>query len=290
MRKKIVFSKTLVARVARNIQGKLTTPPLWYGALQRVPQPPAPPARAPSAPPITFELEDRLRRLVLARNPQMRDEPLDLSRGARKAVRRSTAWSFVHEWICAIEDRGLSEDDAYELVRARRAREEGEASRDVTELSLRWSQMTDEAIRRTFADASTASHKLPSNWSVSESAFNTPQPGASVLVSANVAAGSAQAQPAAGGAGGQPAQAAARPGLSELDREMRELAEYADGVVCRKLDEVERQLEALLASDGAASGAEPGAEDHVLAFLEQDVPTPKGLATDVFDLKVKRLS
>lgn len=292
MRKKIVFNATLMGRMRSNIQGKLTTPPLWYGALQRVPQPPAAADRVRSSAPITFPLEDRLRRLFLARNPQVQDEPLDLSRGPRKALRRSTAWRFVHEWICAMEDGGMSEDEAYDFVQAQRAaREESERS-DVTELSLKWTQMTDAAIRESLNEASTARARLPSNWNASQAVFDTPQPGVSVLIRANASAEGGR-MPSSAGANAseasQRAQPAARPGLAELDSEMRELAQYTDDVVSRKLDEIEQQLEALLAvEDGTASAAEHSADSEVLAYLEQDVPAPKGTATNEMTFKVKR--
>ncbi|KAG8466155.1 hypothetical protein KFE25_001911 [Diacronema lutheri] len=292
MRKKTVFHSSLMARMRSNIQGKLTTPPLWYSALQRVPQPPPAALGARSAAPTSFEREDRLRRVFLARNPHMVEEPLDLTLGARKALRKSNVWTFVHEWMCAIEDHHMSEDDAYNFVCERRAaRGAGGRGDDVTQLSLKWSQMTDVAIRTSIEEASSARARLPSNWSVTRGAFDTPQPGATVLIRANMsnhgAAPSARPAPAQVAAPATP-----RVGLDDVDLEMREAVEYVDEVVSCELDELERQLDALLPAENRTAddpATAPRDGEAVLAYLEQDVPAPEGLATSTFDLKVKRM-
>jgi hypothetical protein len=280
VRKKISFNDALVARVKSNIQGKLSTPPLWYGALQRVP--PAPTTRRTKLPPpIVFELEDRLRRKYLARNPQARDEPLDLAGGARQAVRRSTVWMFVYEWICAMEDRGLSEADAYDFVEATHAeRQRDETHGDVTALSLKWAQMTDESIRTSMQDAVLRRDELPPNWNVTTGSFSSAQPGANVLVRPALSAASAHA------ASGGPTPTRPREGLDECSADVRELALFADDAVSRKLDELEAELQALLAPDAPTDGS---ADDDVLAYLEQDISAPADVGTDLYDLKVKRL-
>jgi hypothetical protein len=286
VRKKIVFQPTLVGRVRSCIQGKLTTPPLWYGAVQRAPPTPSPVRSSVGA--VVFELEDRLRRVFLARNPHVRDEPLDLSRGGRKALRSSTVWSAVYEWICAMEDLGMSEEDAYAHVLEQRALATHGQPDDVTELSLKWAQMTDAAIAQTMSDVETSREQLPPHWNAAAGAFQTPMRGIDILVQPRPAS-----SPSAGEADSDSALAP-RAGMDELDAETREVVEFADDVVSRKLDEIEAALRALIASEPYGSEQTPGSEQApdaaTLAYLEQDVPAPSDLPTDVFELKVKRVN
>mmetsp|Transcript_25839 Transcript_25839/g.65566 ORF Transcript_25839/g.65566 Transcript_25839/m.65566 type:complete len:213 (-) Transcript_25839:305-943(-) len=176
------------------------------------------------------------------------------------------------------QDLGLTEEEAYAYVLEQRAAADGPPD-EVTALTLKWAQMTDVAIVQTMSDVETTRAYLPRHWNTAAANFTgTPQPGANIIVKLRPAAASS-----ADKADEDDSEHAPRAGMDELDAEMREVVEFVDDVVSRKLDEIEATLRELL-SEPAGSEQAPDAE-----YFEQDVPAPSGIPSDVYELKVKRM-
>lgn len=287
VRKKIHFESSMVERVRSSIRGNLSTEPVWWGAIKRVP-PPNPPARMGALPRITFALEDRLRQKYLERNPHARDEAIDLSRGSRKAVRRSQVWRFVYEWIVAMEDMGLPEEEAYRFVEARQQSNEAmPSSPDVTHLSLQWARLTDASISDAMREVADAQGTLPPNWSVAAGGFESAQPGANVLVR-SVAMPDALPTTSPGAIGASQekntgaAAASSEAGAAAMDEETREVVEYARAAVSAKVERLEAQLAQLLAETDAEHDS---TGQHIETLEQADVHVPS-LPEEVFELRV----
>jgi len=294
VRKKITFNESMLEKTASSIQGNLCRQPLWYRATRRVPPAPHLP-RGTSSEEITFALEDRLRRTYLARNPEAQDDAVDLSRGPRRAVRTSSVWSFVYEWICVMEDLGLTEEAAYRHVRnSRENKEPSEVRGTIRELSLQWALRTDEVIQTNMRDLVKLRSHVPPNWDIEKDSFKTKQSGTNIVVKAALGTSPVGSEDIL-----QPEMAAGKPPQSlreqgeltpaedgHVDDDGRAAIHFARATVQAKLDEVEaRLLQLSLSSPGG-----PGDQAADVAYLEQDVPiSERSIPREEFDFSVKAL-
>lgn len=284
VRKAVKFAPTMLKRVERSVGNRLIKPPVWFDAMRRVP--PAPATGVSRKPPsVRHEREDRLLAKLFRRVPEARDEAVDLTLGSKSAVRRSSAWRFVYQWIVAMDDGGLSEEDAFNQVRAQHeaAHEKAKATAqqwlrgvgDVTQLSAQWQRATSAEIRKGLTAAAAVGDHLPANWDVPSASFKSPQEGAGVVLSVDDQPGTHSGEAAAGASlekssgdvassaedfpAPEPAQA--RYAAIAGNPRVRAAAASADDAVDKALQRARASLDALAMSLSSVPDEEHDADD-----------------------------